>query len=241
MTRITKPVVARVHSSMNLTHKTAILARTELFGYLDEAAQQWLAEGLSEKVFDRGQVIYWQDDPGDRMFLLAEGTVKLYVSSRDGDVIELVRHQPPAVFGEIALLDGGLRMETAEAVERSTLLVMTRPELVRLLRSEELVAEALLRILGAMLRRTTRQLTDLVFLDLEGRVARQLLMLASDRDWNRPRTRQITQGELATMVSGARQTVNQVLRSLEARGFIRLVGGVFEILDREGLQHLAEQ
>jgi CRP/FNR family transcriptional regulator, cyclic AMP receptor protein len=112
---------------------------------------------------------------------------------------------------------------------------------VRLLRSEELVAEALLRILGAMLRRTTRQLTDLVFLDLEGRVARQLLMLASDRDWNRPRTRQITQGELATMVSGARQTVNQVLRSLEARGFIRLVGGVFEILDREGLQHLAEQ
>jgi CRP/FNR family transcriptional regulator, cyclic AMP receptor protein len=189
MTRITKPVVARVHSSMNLTHKTAILARTELFGYLDEAAQQWLAEGLSEKVFDRGQVIYWQDDPGDRMFLLAEGTVKLYVSSRDGDVIELVRHQPPAVFGEIALLDGGLRMETAEAVERSTLLVMTRPELV----------------------------------------------------WNRPRTRQITQGELATMVSGARQTVNQVLRSLEARGFIRLVGGVFEILDREGLQHLAEQ
>jgi CRP/FNR family transcriptional regulator, cyclic AMP receptor protein len=90
-------------------------------------------------------------------------------------------------------------------VERSTLLVMTRAELLALLRAEDQVAEALLRTLGAIVRRTTRQVSDLAFLDLQGRVARQLLVLAVDGH-GAVRTRQVTQAELASMVSGARQT-----------------------------------
>jgi CRP/FNR family cyclic AMP-dependent transcriptional regulator len=88
-------------------------------------------------------------------------------------------------------------------------------------------------------RRTTRQVTDLAFLDLQGRVARQLLVLAGDGDGT-GRTC-VTQAELASMVSGARQTVNQALRSLEARGYIRASGRSFEILDRERLERLAER
>jgi CRP/FNR family transcriptional regulator, cyclic AMP receptor protein len=121
-------------------------------------------------------------------------------------------------------------------VERSTLLVVTRPELLRLLRIDEQVAEALLRTLGAMVRRTTRQISDLAFLSLQGRVAAKLLDLTGpDGD----RTRRVTQVELATMVGGARQTVNQALRSLESRGYIRADGRTFEILDREQLRRLA--
>jgi CRP/FNR family transcriptional regulator, cyclic AMP receptor protein len=78
-----------------------------------------------------------------------------------------------------------------------------------------------------------------VFLNLRGRVARQLL-LAEDGSGAGAITRQVTQGELATMVGGARQTVNQELRSLEARGWIRAAGRAFEILDRERLQRLAD-
>ncbi|HEV3494851.1 MAG TPA: helix-turn-helix domain-containing protein, partial [Actinomycetes bacterium] len=82
--------------------------------------------------------------------------------------------------------------------------------------------------------------SDLVFLDLQGRLARQLLALAIDGDGT-ARTRRVTQGELASMVSGARQTVNQVLRSLESRGYIRADGRSFVILDRERLKLLAER
>ena len=89
------------------------------------------------------------------------------------------------------------------------------------------------------MRRTTRQVTDLAFLDLQGRLARQLLVLAGD-DEGAARS-SVTQAELASMVNGARQTVNQALRSLEARGFIRSDGRSFEILDRERLKHLAER
>jgi CRP-like cAMP-binding protein len=195
-----------------------------------------MVEHSSRRVVDKGQMLFWQDEPGEAMFVLLEGSVKLVVCSRDGELIELHRHDAPATFGELALLDGGPRSASAEAVERSALLVVSRPELLRLLRSDEQVAEALLRILGAMVRRTTRQISDLAFLSLQGRVAAKLLDLTQP---DQPRTRRITQIELATMVGGARQTVNQALRSLESRGYIRSNGRTLEILDREQLRRLA--
>jgi CRP/FNR family cyclic AMP-dependent transcriptional regulator len=222
---------------VDLQHRAAVLARTEPFCGIDEATRRRIAEHVAERVVEPGQCVFTQDEPGDRMYVLAEGAVKLFVSSRDGGIVELVRHRPPATFGEVALLDGGPRTAWAEAVARSTLLVVTRPELLRLLRTEDQVAEALLRILGTIVRRTTRQVTDLVFLDLRGRVARQLLALAGDGNaWT-----SVTQAELASMVGGARQTVNQALRSLESGGYIRASGRSFEILDRERLEDLADR
>jgi CRP/FNR family cyclic AMP-dependent transcriptional regulator len=233
------PRSVKIRRDVNLQQKAEVLARTELFRGVDEAARRRIAERVAERVIDRGRSVFVQDEQGDRMYVLAEGAVKLYVSSRDGGIVELARHHPPAVFGELALLDGGPRSASAEAVERSTLLVVTRDQLLGLLRSDEQVAEALLHLLGTIVRRTTRQLTDLVFLNLPGRVARQLLLLAEDGDGPGTTTRQVTQGELATMVGGARQTVNQVLKSLEARGYIRAAGRVFELLDRDRLQRLS--
>ena len=225
---------------MDLQPRADVLARTELFRGIDEATRRRIAEHAAERVVERGQCVFTQDEPGDRMYVLAEGAVKLFVSSRNGGIVELVRHRPPATFGEVALLDGGPRSASAEATERSTLLVVTRAELLRLLRTEDQVAEGLLRTLGTIVRRTTRQVTDLAFLDLQGRVARQLLVLAGDAHGT-TRTRQVSQAELASMVSGARQTVNQALRSLEARGYINTDGRCFEILDRERLERLAER
>jgi len=236
-----RPPGVKIRRDVNLHQKAEVLARTELFKGVDEAARRLIAERVAERVVERGRTVFVQDEPGDRMYVLAEGAVKLYVSSRDGGIVELARHHPPASFGELALLDGGFRSASAEAVERSVLLVVTRAELLRLLRSEEKVAEALLRSLGTIVRRTTRQVTDLVFLNLRGRVARQLLLLAEDGNGAGAITRRVTQGELATMVGGARQTVNQELKSLESSGYIRAAGRAFALLDREQLQRLANQ
>ena len=225
---------------MDLQHRAAVLARTELFSGIDLATRRRIAEHVAERVVEAGQCVFTQDEPGDRMYVLAEGAVKLFVASRNGGIVELVRHDPPASFGEVALLDGGPRSASTETVERSTLLVVTRSELLRLLRAEDQVAEALLRTLGTIVRRTTRQVSDLVFLDLQGRIARQLLALAVE-DEETAHTRRVTQAELASMVSGARQTVNQALRSLESRGYIRADGRSFEILDRGRLELLAER
>jgi CRP-like cAMP-binding protein len=222
---------------MDIQQKTAILARTELFGKIDDAILGQLAERVSERSVSKGQSVFVQDAPSERMFVIAEGAVKLYVPSRRGDLVELARHHPPEVFGEVALLDGGPYLASAEALERSLLLVVTRAELLRLFHSHAQVAEALVRSLSTIVLRTTRQVTGLVFLDLQGRVARQLLVLADRRRGTG--ARRVTQAELAAMVGGARQTVNQALRSLELRGYVRVVGRAFEILDRPQLERLA--
>jgi CRP-like cAMP-binding protein len=153
--------VQQLSSAVNLQHRAEVLARTELFRPIDDGARQRIAERLAERIIERGQVIFSQGEPGDRMYVLAVGAVKLYVSPRGGNIVELVRHHAPAVFGELALLDGMPRSAAAEAVERSTLLVVTRAELLRVLRSDEKVAEALLRSLGVIVRRATHQVTDL--------------------------------------------------------------------------------
>jgi CRP-like cAMP-binding protein len=216
-----------------------LLAKTDLFGVLDEATLDQMAGRTRVRAVDKGQTIFVQDEPGDRMFVLADGAVKLVVRSAQGEVVELARHVPPAAFGEVALLDGGSRSATAEAVERSTLLVVTRDDLIGLLRSDTHVVDAVLRSLGAMVRHADRLATDLVFLDLQGRVARRLLELAEPGKDEGLRTGRLTQTELANMVGGSRQSVNLALRTLEERGCIRMVGLTIELLDPDELRRRA--
>jgi CRP/FNR family cyclic AMP-dependent transcriptional regulator len=220
-----------------------LLATTDLFGVLEPATLEEVATRALVRVAEKGQTIFVQDEPGDRMFVVAEGAVKLVVRSTQGEVVELVRHWRPATFGEVALLDGGTRSATAEAVERATLVVVTRDELIHLLRSDPQVVDRVLKALGGLIRRADQQATELVFLDLPGRLARRLLELAETPGDGpkspRPRTRRVTQTELANMVGGSRQSVNIALRSLERRGFIRLVGWSIELLNPTELQRRA--
>ena len=221
-----------------------LLAETDLFGVLEPATLMEVAGRTLVKVAERGQTIFVQDEPGDRLFVIADGAVKLVVRSAQGEVVELVRHWRPAVFGEVALLDGGPRSATAEAVERTSLVVMTRDELIRLLKSDPQIVDQVLKALGGLIRRADQQATELVFLDLPGRLARRLLELAeapgdSPSQDGRLRTRRVTQTELANMVGGSRQSVNIALRSLEKRGFVRLVGWSIELLDPAELRRRA--
>jgi CRP-like cAMP-binding protein len=220
-----------------------LLAETDLFGVLDPATLEEVAGRTLVRVVEKGQTIFVQDESGDRLFVIADGAVKLVVRSAQGEVVELVRHWRPALFGEVALLDGGTRSATAEAVERTTLVVVTRDELIHLLRSDPQVVDRVLKALGELIRRADQQATELVFLDLQGRLARRLLELAETPGDGpkgpRPRTRRVTQTELANMVGGSRQSVNIALRSLEKRGFIRLVGWSIELLDPVELRRRA--
>lgn len=235
---------------MDTRQRAALLKETELFGQfgrLDDEALLKLAERTSRHVFEKSQTIFVQDERGDRFFIVADGIVKLLVRSNSGELIELIRHGRPAVLGELALLDGGPRSASAEAVERATLLSLTRDELFEVLRSEPDVVEALLRRLVAIIRRTTQDLADLAFLDLEGRVARRILALSQGLGFASVErasggAQRITQTEIAQMVNGARQTVNRALRSLERRGYIGLTeGSNIVIRDHEGLRRRADR
>lgn len=221
----------------------ALLQNTALFGAMAPDALERLAEKTHRRSYPRGAVIFREDDPGDSLCVLVAGLVKVYRTSPDGDEMVLVTMGPGAVFGELPAIDGGLRSASAAAVEATTVLTLTRTALLDALRESPELVERLLRSMGSMVRRLTDQAADLVFLDLHGRVAKLLLALAEERGTAHPSGQTLelgmTQTDLANMVGGSRQSVNQVLRSFERLGYLELDGRRILIREPELLERRA--
>ncbi len=223
----------------------ALLHRTSLFGVLPEEAMERLAEKAVRRSYGRGEIVFREDDPGDALCVVVEGLVKVYRTSLDGDEMLLVTLGPSAVFGELPMVDGGLRSASAAAVEATTLLMITRTALLDALRNSPELIDRLLRSLGSMVRRLTDQAADLVFLDLPGRVAKLLLRMAEERgtgdEADQAMDLQLTQTDLANMVGGSRQSVNQVLNSFERLGYVELDGRRIVIRKPDQLKRRAGQ
>jgi CRP-like cAMP-binding protein len=220
----------------------SLLAMTRLFGAMEHDALQRLAERAVRRTYGRGEVIFHEADSGEALFVVVDGLVKVYVTSPAGDEMVLVTLGPSTVFGELPSVDGGARSASVSAVQQTTLLIVTRIALLESIRDDPHVADGLLRSLGSMVRRLTDQAADLVFLDLHGRVAKLLLQLAESHPKESGMLAldlQLTQTELANMVGGSRQSVNQVLRSFDRLGFVELDGRRIVIREPELLRRRA--
>jgi CRP-like cAMP-binding protein len=206
-----------------------LLARTPAFGSLDRDTLERLAERCELRSYRRGQLIFQQGDPGDRLFVVRSGLVNVMRVSWTGEEFLLATLRPPDFFGEVAVVDGGPRSASAVALEPTTLLAIPRAPLLELMRESPSLLESLLQVVARLLRGTLERASDLVFLDLPGRVAKVLLELAEARGEPAPEggvclDLEITQGHLAAMVGGSRPTVNQILHAFQQRGYIVLSG-----------------
>src|SRR2546421_3653027 len=211
---------------MTTAATASLLSGTRLFGTVAAADLDDLAGHFVRRVHRGGEPIFRQGDGGDALFVVVGGLVKVYVTSPDGEDMLLVTLGPRETFGELALVDGGPRSASAQALETTELLVLRRADLLAALAEHPTITEGLLRSLGALVRRLTDQAADLVFLDLHGRVAKLLLRLAEDRcgagGHDAVLDLQLTQADLASMLGGSRQSVNQILRSFAVLGHIEL-------------------
>ncbi len=228
---------------MNSERVVELLARAPLFAGLRGDALTALAGLANPRQFRKGQVLFYADDPSDALYLLAEGTIKVFVTSGRGDELVLATLRPPETLGEVSLLDDGPRSACAEALDDVTALAFARSAVMDLAMTHRAVLDALMRSAGVLLRRTTTHTADFVFLDLEGRVAKLLVEMAEARGVPTDEGVQLelglTQADLASMVGGSRQSVNQILHALAGRGFVALESGSVTILDHEALQRRA--
>ena len=228
---------------MNPQRAASLLGASPLFAGLD--AQQ-LGEVVGASVTRRygtGQYVFHQGDPGHALVVVAEGLVKVTVTTPDGEDLILTTLGPTGVFGELALIDGGPRSASVVAAEDTTVLTLSRAALLDLLTRRPMVTDALLCALGATIRRLSDQVTDVVFLDLPGRVAKLLGELAerSGAGGSGPPVVDLplTQSELAAMVGGSRQSVNQILQEFETRGWITRRGRELVVDDPTALRRRA--
>jgi CRP/FNR family cyclic AMP-dependent transcriptional regulator len=188
-------------------------------------------------------VIFTRGDPGTSLLAICSGTVKISVPSTPGDrgaVFNLITEG--GIFGEIALLDGLPRTADATAISDCELLVIERRDFVPLIHERPEIALKLIEVLCGRLRHTTKQLEDIMFLDLPGRLAKTLLQLAATSTLA-PRGRRIalTQRHLSDIIGISRESTNKQLRTWQQQKWILLERGGIVILAPDALAAIASK
>jgi CRP/FNR family transcriptional regulator, cyclic AMP receptor protein len=208
-----------------------------LFPLLDPEERGRFLAAARAKSWRAGAPIFRFGDPGTSMMLVRSGTVRISYPSPEGRSFTLAELGPGAVFGELALLDGGPRSADAVAAFDSTLLVFERRDFLPLMEHNWRLAEAVLRMVCERLRRADAYIADLAFSELPERLAKTLIARAAPRG----KTRYVsdTQGSLAAMIGGSREAVNRCLRKWEKAGLVAMSGGRIALTDPAGLALVA--
>jgi CRP/FNR family cyclic AMP-dependent transcriptional regulator len=202
------------------------LRRAPLFRGLDDAAAESLKTRMSDIDVTRGRTIFHEGDPGDALYVVLTGKIKLVRHAPDGRENLLAVLGPAEMFGELSVFDPGPRQTTATAVTRARVKRLLQSEVGPWLHEHPEVALSLLHQLAHRLRRTSESAADLVFTDVPGRVAKALLELSQRFGVPGPDGLRVhhdlTQEELAQLVGASRETVNKALAEFAQRGWIKL-------------------
>ena len=189
--------------------------------------------------FSAGTTIFHEGDPGDALYVVVDGRVRISRLSGSGSEATLAIVGKGDCFGEFALFDSRPRSATAIAQVPTRTFVVSREDFRDWVRQRPEASLALLETLSLRLRRTDEVVTDLMFLDLPHRLAKHLLGLASSMGDAQPGRRQriqVTQGELASMLGVSRESVNKQLNQFARDGWITISRGAVTLDDPESLR-----
>ncbi|GAA5183961.1 cAMP-activated global transcriptional regulator CRP [Rugosimonospora acidiphila] len=211
------------------------LTGVDMFAGLEPEVRQRVIAAAVPRTYRKGQLLFVENDPGDSLIILKRGAIAVFRTSPTGERAVLTVIRPPDVFGEVSLLDGSARSASAEAIEDCSALALSRGAFIELVHANSHILDAVMRSLGALIRRLTEQNADHVFLDLPGRVAKTLVRLAGDS--HAPMvTIELNQSQLAEMAGGSRQSVNQAIGSFANRGWLRTEGRRIVVTDLAALR-----
>jgi len=221
------------------------LRRCPLFEPCPEGVLIEVGRRLRHRHFRRNEVVFHQGDPGDALHVITDGAVKIVLPSPEGDEAIIATLRPGDFFGELALLDGQPRSATATAVEPTETLSLPRDVFRELVDHHPELRDALFAALAMQLRRLTKHVEELHFLDLAGRLAARLARLGRqalpggvgpiELDWP------YTQSDLAAMIGGTRQSVNRLLAELIDDGLVQLDHERLVVADLDALERRAER
>ncbi len=196
------------------------LKNCSLFDRLSGPQVQRLESVSKARQFKRGSLIYLPSDENDSVLLLAAGRVKIYHVTGEGKQALLAIIDPGELFGELAIFDGGMREEYAEAMEKSTVVLIPGDEIQRLMEEHSNVSLGVTKLMGLSRRRVERRLKSLLFRSNRERVVHLLLELAEKYGRMEPDGVNIgiklSHQDLANIIGSTRETVTVVLGDLQA-------------------------
>jgi len=210
---------------METEKETLYLKQVPLFADLADEEVRELMTVARRRVFRAGEVIFHREDPGQVLYVIKEGKVKICLISPDGQEMTLTVLGKGEYFGEFALLDGLPRSTDAIASERVECYTLQRSDFHNAITKNPKIAIQAMEVLSKRLRNTNQMVEDLIFLDVYGRVAKKLLELADAHgakaeDGGIRIEMRLTQQELASMVGASRESVNKVMGYFTEKNFI---------------------
>lgn len=221
---------------------TKALGSVPLFSELTEEQLEFVSSHLRRRTYQEREVIVRRDSPGDALFLLISGKVKVsYRDEEDETIIAVL--QAGDFFGELSLLDGEGRSADVVALEPTEVLILSAADFQTCIQSPT-IALALLKQIAGRLRRATSWIRSLSSQDVYGRIAQQLLYLAEthgvDGDQGRQIALRLTQNDIAGIVGASRESVNKAMGYFKSKGFISVDSSYhITVHNREGLERRA--
>jgi len=193
-----------------------------LFADLEDADLESLIAVATRRKFPKDSVIFFEHDPGDSLFMILSGRVKVTILSDDGREIILSVLGEKDFFGEMSLLDNEPRSATAIAMEDTEVVILHQREFLSIVEKRPRILVLLLAVVSSRLRKANHQIGSLALLDVYQRVTRLLLKLAVEQDGKPVVNQRPSQQDIANQTGASREMVGRVMKELAIGGYITI-------------------
>jgi CRP/FNR family transcriptional regulator, cyclic AMP receptor protein len=236
--------ITKLRREQEVDERVELIEQAPLFSVLRGEDLRDLADKFHVVRYRRGEVLFREGEPAERMFLIAEGRVKLTTASPAGQELLIAVLGRGQIFGELGVVDRGPREMDARAMEDMTVFSLTGDQFWTVIEGRPALARRMLELMGRRLRRADQATQDLVFFDATTRLARKLLELAEehgepDGDGGVRILTRVTQEEIAQMIGVTRESANRLISSFAGRGWIDWNEGNPVVLKPEQLMRRA--
>jgi len=227
---------------MPVSEQIDFLHTVPMFAEMDDDELSALAQDLRKCTLQAGENLFFQGDEGNAVYIIASGLIRVYFHAPDGQEVSVVLSGVGELLGEMSLIDQQPRSATAEAMEDTTLWVLSGEDFDRHLRASPQLALNLMLNLSARLRASNETVKSLASLDVTRRIAKRLLSLAIRQGEHTTEgirlTSRLTQSALASLISASRESTNRALRALERKGLIGTQDGYIVLRKPDELGNL---
>ncbi len=225
-----------------VTDRIEFLKHLPLFASLSDAELTALSKDFTARHFQQGEMIFLQGDPGQALYLIEAGRVRIYVQDDNGQETSVIFYSAGDIFGELAAIDGLPRSANAVVADETVVHVLSRERLRAHLLASPQLAYNFMQALAVRMRYSTLQLGNLALHDVPSRLARKLLELAQGHGCVTAEGVKIdmtlTQSDLASLIGATRESTNKALGNLKRAGVIRMEQNQITIVDPDALREI---
>ena len=195
-----------------------------LFEKLNDDERKNVASRFALRHHPKNTIVINKDDDSRTFYVILKGQVKVYMSDESGREILLNIQKAGEYFGEVALLDEGLRSASVITTQDCQFAVLNRQAFIECISENPQISLKVMQGLTSRLRALSDNVRNLALMDVYGRVANLLLELATEQDDRQVITDKLTQNDIAERVGASSKMVGRIMQNLKKGGYIQKDG-----------------